>query len=265
MKKTINFKNYSSIKLGIKTDVLVLKNQKDFLKDYYIIGSCSNVIVGDNPPDLAMLSKDFDYIKIENDILKIGGSTLSGRIFSFCKKNNIANLEFLSNLPGKLGGLVKMNAGLKEYEIFNHLLYIKTPKKILYKNEINYGYRYTNIDDVILEAGFELKFGFSQKMVELFKDMRKNQPKLPSAGSVFKNPQGDYAGRLIEAVGLKGKQIGNVGFSKIHANFLVNYGDGEFKDAVSLINEAKYKVKNRFGIDLKLEVVILDKNFRENP
>ncbi len=265
MTKIIDFCRYSSIKLGPKVKVEVLTKKSDFDKDFYILGSASNVIVGNNPPNLAVLSKEFDYIKNDNNKLIIGAATASGRIFSFCKRNNIANLEFLAHLPGKLGGLVKMNAGLKEYEIFNHLLYIKTPTKILRRDEIEFGYRYTKINEIILEAAFELKYGFDTNKVDMFKDMRSNQPKEPSAGSVFKNPKGDYAGRLIEAVGLKGKRAGDVGWSEVHANFLVNYGNGIYDDAIKLIKEAKEKVRKRFGIELELEVVILDKDFRDFP
>ena len=88
--------------------------------------------------------------------------------------------------------------------------------------------------------------------------MRANQPSTPSAGSCFKNPEGDYAGRLIEAVGLKGKKVGNMEFSTQHANFLVNHGNGNFEDALTLINEAQKKVFEEFGRKLELEIVILD-------
>jgi len=87
--------------------------------------------------------------------------------------------------------------------------------------------------------------------------LRANQPKEPSAGSLFKNPEGDHAGRLIEAVGLKGMQIGGMAWSEVHANFLVNKGYGTFSEAMELINLAKQKVQSRFGIALQEEVKIL--------
>ena len=87
--------------------------------------------------------------------------------------------------------------------------------------------------------------------------MRSNQPSTPSAGSCFKNPEGDYAGRLIEEVGLKGLMRGSMCFSKEHANFLVNNGDGKFEDAMWLIDEAKRRVKEKFDISLECEIVIL--------
>jgi UDP-N-acetylmuramate dehydrogenase len=98
----------------------------------------------------------------------------------------------------------------------------------------------------------------------MFAQMRSNQPSEASAGSCFKNPPGDYAGRLIEAVGLKGKKVGNMAFSEVHANFLVNYGGGTFEEAISLIDEAKQRVMEMFNIPLQCEVVILRDGFVTN-
>jgi len=256
--KTIDFSKYSSFKIGGIIDVALLQNSFENIDDYYLIGACNNTLIGPNPPKLMMLDKQYNSIKIKNNQLIIGGATPSGKIASFCKKHNIANFEFLSHLPGKLGGLVSMNAGLKEFEIFNNLINITTPGGVKTKNEISFGYRYTNIDAPILEASSHIEYGFSQDKVAMFKKMRANQPSTPSAGSCFKNPEGDYAGRLIEAVGLKGKKVGNMEFSTKHANFLVNHGNGTFEDAVFLINEAQKRVFEAFGIKMKLEIILLD-------
>lgn len=258
--KLIDLAKYSSIKIGPTLEVSVFENSEDDYSKYHLIGSCNNVLIGNNPPPLMILSKKYDYIKIEDNLLKIGGATPSGKINSFCKKNNIANFEFLSHLPGKLGGLVYMNAGLKEYEIFNHLVTITSPSSVKEKQEVKYGYRYTNINFPILEASFELSYGYSQEKVEMFKKMRSNQPSTSSAGSCFKNPEGDYAGRLIESVGLKGKRVGDMEFSKKHANFLVNHGNGKYEDAMWLIDEVKQRVQKEFGILLECEVIILEKS-----
>ena len=258
--KSVNFKKYSSFKIGSEVSVALLEDDFSDIDNYYLIGSCNNTLVGNNPPPLMMLSKMYDYIKIEDNLLKVGGATPSGKVASFCKKNNIANLEFLSHLPGKLGGLVFMNAGLKEFEIFNVLVDITTTNGIEKKDEIDYGYRYTNISKPILEATFLLESGYDTSKVEMFKKMRSNQPSTPSAGSCFKNPKDDYAGRLIEAVGLKGMMKGSMCFSQEHANFLVNNGDGEFRDAMWLITEAKRRVQEEFDILLECEIIILETN-----
>ena len=255
--KLINFSKYSSFKIGGSFEVALLEDDFSKIDDYYLIGSCNNTLVGTNPPPLMMLSKKYDYIKIEDGILKIGGATPSGKIASFCKKNDIANFEFVSHLPGKLGGLVYMNAGLKEFEIFNYLVDITTPTGIKRKDELAFGYRKTDIDEPILEASFELHSGFDTAKVAMFKKMRSNQPSTPSAGSCFKNPDGDYAGRLIEEVELKGVMRDDMCFSQEHANFLVNTGNGNFEDAIWLIDEAKKRVKEKFDISLECEIVIL--------
>ena len=130
---------------------------------------------------------------------------------------------------------------------------IKKSKK---KNIQNY-YRYTIIDRTIFSATFRIKKGFDYALLDEFIKMRANQPKEPSAGSAFKNPPGDYAGRLIEAVGLKGKSIGGMAWSDMHANFLVNLGGGRYEDAVELIEIAKRKVSKYFNINLELEIVIV--------
>ena len=263
MIKSIDFSKFSSFKIGSVVDVKILEDCSDYRDDYYLIGSCNNTLISDNPPPLIKLSKKYDYIKIEDNLLKIGALTPSGKIASFCKKHNIANFEFISHLPGTLGGLVKMNAGLKEFEIFNNLVYINTCTQKRYKKDIVFGYRYTDINEPILEAVFNLEYGFDEQKVMMFKKMRLNQPKKPSAGSCFKNPQGDYAGRLIEAVGLKGIRIGDMEFSEVHANFLVNNGNGTFEDAIYLIKEAKKRVYEKFNIKLELEIEVLDKNWLE--
>ena len=256
--KKINFSKFSSIKIGDSLDVEILQDCDSGFKDYYLIGSCNNILMGTQPPPLIILSKEYDYIKIEDGILKIGGATPSGKIASFCKKHDIADFEFVSHLPGTLGGLVYMNAGLKEYEIFNNLISIKTCEGIRKKQEIDFGYRYADINSPILETSFKLSYGFDKEKIEMFKKMRSNQPKTPSAGSCFKNPVGDYAGRLIEEVGLKGKRVGGMEFSTEHANFLVNIDNGTFDNAIFLIQEAQKKVYDKFEIKLECEIKILD-------
>ncbi|PHS56600.1 MAG: UDP-N-acetylenolpyruvoylglucosamine reductase [Sulfurimonas sp.] len=261
MKKRINFSKFSSFKIGGNIEVDILEKKSDYNEKFYIIGSCNNILIGTQVPPLMILSKKYNYIKIEKNILKIGAATPSGKISSFCKKNNIANFEFISQLPGTLGGLVYMNAGLKEYEIFNNLLDITTTNGTIKKENISYGYRFTNISKPILEASFKLELAYEKDKLDIFKKMRSNQPSTPSAGSCFKNPKNDYAGRLIQEVGLKGIMKGDMCFSHVHANFLINNGDGKFEDAVYLIQEAQKRVYEKFDIWLECEIEVLDKRY----
>ena len=256
--KKIDFAKYSSIRIGPVVDVAIIQDNH-YDESRTLIGGANNLLISNNPPKLMMLSKKFDYIKIEGKSLVMGGATPTGKIVSFCKKHNIAHFEYVSRLPGTLGGMVKMNAGLKEFETFKYLQSVTCKDgKVIPKSRISYGYRYSNISSVIFEARFAIEKGFSHEKLALFAAMRHNQPKEFSAGSCFKNPLGDYAGRLIEAVGLKGTFLGEVGFSPLHANFLVNRGGGEFKDALALIHEAKERVKEKFDILLEEEIIILN-------
>ncbi len=254
--KTINFAQFSSIKIGSSVDVALIED--DTVPPHHtIIGLANNILISPTPPPLMMLSKEYSFIEIDADRLRIGAATPSGKIASFTKKHNIANFEYCSRLPGSLGGMIKMNAGLKEYEIFNHLLAIRTADGWIEKSDIDYGYRTTSIDSVVFEAIFELHSGYDIEKFAMFDAMRSNQPSTASAGSCFKNPVGDYAGRLIEAVGLKGVRRGAMEFSAVHANFLVNHGGGTYEDAIYLIDEAKRRVLESFNIALECEIIII--------
>ncbi|MCF6172705.1 MAG: UDP-N-acetylmuramate dehydrogenase [Campylobacteraceae bacterium] len=256
MLKTIDFSTYSSIKIGGKIDVKIINKIQDY-SDYTIIGGANNILLSPHPLKLAMLGKNFDFIEKKDDLLHIGGTTPSGKILSYAKKYNLANFELMQKLPGTLGGMVKMNAGLKEWEIFNHLVAIKTQTGWIKKEDIDFGYRFANIKEIIFEAVFEASNDFDFKLLEMFKKLRDNQPNFPSAGSCFKNPKGNFAGKLLDEVGLKGYKIGNMSFSGSHANFLINLGGGTFDDAITLINEAKKRVMKKFNIKLELEIKIL--------
>ena len=259
MYKTIDFKIYSSINIGNKHEVEIINkiDTQNSYKNHFIIGDANNLLMSNNPPKLAMLGDEFDYILQKKDTLIIGSSTSSSDLLRYCRKHDIANFELLAKLPGKMGGLVKMNAGLKQWEIFNHLLYIKTRDGIINKEDIPHSYRDTQIDGIIYEIGFKLTKGFDKQQLLIFNQMRQNQPKLPSAGSCFKNPKDNSAGYLIEQVGLKGHTIGNMAFSSKHANFLVNLGGGTYDQAIKLINLAIKSVKKEFGITLETEIIIV--------
>ncbi len=259
-KKSINFAKFSSIRVGPIADVDMIDSH-DYPDNAYLIGAANNLLVGPEHPPLMKLAKTFDYIKIINNKLHIGAATPGGKVVSFCKKNDIANFEFVAHLPGTIGGMLQMNAGLKEYEIFNHLhkVHFKDGYQLL--GEIEYGYRKTNITKVAFEGVFELEKGFDSSKIAMFKKMRANQPHDLSAGSFFKNPEGDYAGRLIEAVGLKGHRIGDMAFSEVHANFMINHQYGQFDDAIALMQLAQRRVYDEFGIWLENEVAVIDKRY----
>jgi len=255
--RIINFSKFSSIKVGTPIEVLMLEKDDTIPNNRVIIGHANNLLVSSSPPSLMMLSKDFSFIRLNNDILTVGCATPTGKLLSFAKKNDLAGFEFISKLPGSLGGMIAMNAGVKSYEIFNILDSIKINNSWIDKSDIEYGYRFANLNGVATEIRFIVSKGFDKNLLDELISLRSNQPKTPSAGSAFKNPDGDYAGRLIDAVGLKGLSKGAMQWSEVHANFLVNNGGGTFEDAKYLIDLAKDEVFKAFKIRLEEEVQLL--------
>jgi len=255
--KTIDFSRYSSIKVGQPTEVLMVQKGDNIPTNRTIIGHANNLLISPTPPPLMMLSKDFSFIELENNILTIGCATPTGKILSYAKKNNLAGFEFISKLPGSLGGMIAMNAGVKSYEIFNIVDEIKIDNKWVKKEQIEHGYRFSKLNNIATEVRFKVTKGFNKNLLNELINLRSNQPKTASAGSAFKNPKDDYAGRVIEAVGLKGTKRGAMQWSEIHSNFLVNNGGGLFCDAKYLIDLAKKRVLEEFGIELIEEIKIL--------
>ncbi|MFV0481075.1 MAG: UDP-N-acetylmuramate dehydrogenase [Campylobacteraceae bacterium] len=254
----VDFSKYSSIKIGKKLPVFKIESLDDECEGMFIIGGANNLLISDNPPPLAMLDREkFEYIIEDEKGLRVGAFTSGGKLLSYAKKHDLSGFEMLQKLPGTIGGMIKMNAGLKDFSISDNLKSIFTCKGEISKENCGFSYRNSNINGVIFEALFEVKKGFDYERFESFKKARANQPSTPSAGSCFKNPPNDYAGRLIEAVGLKGKRVGDMAFSDVHANFLVNLGSGKYEDALTLIDEAQKRVFEEFGIRLELEIKIV--------
>ncbi len=235
----------------------MLERNDDIPTDRFIIGHANNLLVSNNPVPLMMLSKDFSFIELKDDVLTVGCATPTGKLLSFAKKNDLAGFEFISKLPGSMGGMIAMNAGVKSYEIFNIIDAVKIDGTWRVKDELEYGYRFAKLNGIATELRFNVKKGFNRDLLEELITLRSNQPKTASAGSAFKNPKDDFAGRLIQEVALKGVSKGAMQWSEIHANFLVNNGGGTFKEAKYLIDLAKEKVLFTFGVKLEEEIEIL--------
>jgi len=255
--KTIDFSHYSSIHIGQPEAVLMIERGDPFPKERYLIGGANNLLLSPAPPPLMMLSKDFASIERQGKYLVIGAAMPTGRIVSYTKKHHIGGFEFCAKLPGTLGGMLAMNAGVKSYEIFNLLHSIEIEGRWVPKAHIPHGYRYALLEGVATAAKFHICTEFDKVLLETLRTLRNNQPPEPSAGSAFKNPPHDHAGRLIEAVGLKGFQKGGMAWSSIHANFLVNHGGGTYAEARYLLDLAKEKVEAYCGISLQEEIKIL--------
>ena len=265
MKRLIDFSKFTSVKIGGVHEIFEVTSLEDLSSPHFLgavmIGGGNNLLISPNPPKMAMLGKEFDYINLElrnkKIYLEIGAATKSAKIYNFAKQNNIASLEFLKNIPGTLGGLIKMNAGLLKFSISDNLTHVRLARGWVSKDEISFSYRHSGIDEAILGAKFELCNGFDTSISETISAKRANQPKGASFGSCFVNPEGHFAGAMLEAVGLKGYAIGGAKFSEEHANFLINFNNASFEDATSLINLAKARVLEKFSVELKTEVCIL--------
>lgn len=253
--KTIDFSKFSSIKIGPKIKVKIIDENN--YNNEFLIGRATNTLISPNAKNLGIISDKYKFIEYKKGLLKVGAKIKNRVLYNYCKRHNIGGFEFLSHLPGTIGGSIKMNAGVKNEEISHNLIAIKTINGWIEKKDIEFDYRHSNINYPVFEAIFEIKRNYDPALDKFLKNLRSNQPKEPSLGSVFKNPKGDFAGRLIEAAGLKGEKRGNIQISPIHANFFVNLGNGTFEDMIYLINLAKKRVYEKFGIKLEEEIKII--------
>jgi UDP-N-acetylmuramate dehydrogenase len=250
----------------------ILNYAKENLLSVHFIGSGSNLLVSDDGIRGLVISprKSFKEIKFNKNLVFAQSGAMLGSLVRKSTKRNLTGLETLIGVPGTIGGALVMNAGAFGSEISNFLKTVSTIRmdgKLIKRkaNQINFSYRNSTFkkDEFILSATFELteasKDKINKKKEIASKGRKTSQPlKYRSAGSVFKNPKGDFAaGYLIEQVGLKGYAIGNAQISDHHANFFINHGNAKAKDIMSLIKISKEKVFQKFNINLELEVKAL--------
>lgn len=257
----LNLSSLTSLKIGPICDVKALYTPHDYNNEF-LIGGGFNLLIGNNPPALAILDKKkFSFINYDGHYLHVGAAVSSHELFRFCQTHNLGGFEFLGKLPGSMGGLVRMNAGLKTDEIKDRVHSVELLSGQRYRDELGFEYRHSAINEPIFSILLTPYGTFNTERVSYFTTLRANQPRGKSAGSFFKNPPNDYAGRLIEGVGLKGHRIGDAQFSPTHANFLMNCATATFEDVITLARLAKQRVFDMYGIVLENEVHILEKDF----
>ena len=218
------------------------------------------------------LGKEFSYIKIiEKDILEVGAATLDRKLANFAKDNNIGNFEFLSCIPGSIGGAITMNSGCYDNEISKVLLSIKALDKStlteieIKKDDINFSYRGTDLKDdlIIISARFKgninKKSLIEKKQNEYIRNKKKTQPsQIKTCGSTFKNISRDKkAWMLIKEAGCNKLKVGDAIISEKHCNFFVNNGNAKSSDIEDLINKVKKRVYEKTGVNLELEIKII--------
>lgn len=237
-----------------------------------LIGKGSNLLVreGGIRGIVVRVGNGLDRISTgKNEIVAEAGVTLA-RVASTARDNGLGGFEFSAGIPGTVGGAVVMNAGANGSSIgalvrevmllsFEGEFFRKT------KEEMSFGYRTSMLQrepSIVVEAAFSCyprdKEAIQEEMEEFIARRKQTQPLgHPNAGSVFKNPAGDSAGRLIEAAGLKGLRVGDAQISTLHANFIVNLGTATARDVLTLIEKARDTVHNRFGVELQMEVKVI--------
>ena len=233
-----------------------------------IIGAGSNVIISDNGVSgvLIKLPAKFAEISHNHETIKIGAGALCQTVASYCKIHGIAGLEFLSGIPGSIGGAIAMNAGCYGSDIANTLISSQALDFAgnihnLSNQDFGFYYRGSQIAKkyLFIEGTFKYQPSTPQivadKIAELMSLREQSQPiRAKTGGSTFKNPANHKAWQLIDAVGFRGKRVGDCEFSNKHCNFLINVGSATSHDLLTLGNQAKQAVKEKFQIDLEWEI-----------
>ncbi len=279
VKKDIILSNYTTYKVGGKADFIitpknveelisVLKYVRSHQMKYKILGNGSNVIFNNAPYHGVIIKLDeFQNLEMIGREVIVGAGYSLMRLAMKVSLAGLTGMEFATGIPGTVGGAVFMNAGayLSDMGYIVKSIKVLTPEYevIEMKNEeLNFHYRTSFLkehpDYICLEAHIVLKHGAKDAIMEVIQDRKKrrvsSQPlEYPSAGSVFRNPEGDSAGRLIESVGLKGTKIGGAMVSEKHANFIINIGDATGEEIKELILYVQKVVKEKTGIELKVE------------
>lgn len=274
---------HTSYKIGGPADFFCSPGNIDELKSllliavrgkipYSLIGNGTNLLIRDKGMRgmVIKLGKDFKKVCIFDKILKTGAGISLIYLSKFAFNRNLSGLEFACNIPGTLGGAIINNAGFKGSSIaaiVNSVTILTKENEIkkISRSDLHFNYRKCNLREhskIIIEAELKLKYGIKEKIKSKIEEnikIRANRQPLNyfSAGSIFKNPKGYFAGALIEQVGAKGLSKGNAEVSKVHANFIVNKGNASASDVLYLIKEIETRVRNRFGIKLEREIEIL--------
>ncbi len=236
---------------------------------YLLMGKGSNMLVCDEGVRGAVINLEAGLhgLRRDGDCVVAEAGISIAKFVDFCIQQGFRGVEMLPGIPGTMGGAVMMNAGAYGGETSDYLVDVEILRngavKVLPKEEIGFSYRHSGLrDDVILSARFRLPQGDKAELMrqrrELLIKRNRTQPiNFPNSGSMFKNPPGTYAAKLIEEAGLKGFTVGNAQISERHANFMINLGGAKATDVLGLIERAQKSVFERTGLHLELEVKLI--------
>ena len=278
-----NLSKYSWFNLGGPADLFFRPENKlqlkDFLKEIhkrdlkiFTLGAGSNTLIRDSGVRGAVIklgSKFSDIKLLMNDTIEVGAATLDKKISNFAKDNGIANMEFLSCIPGSIGGAIIMNSGCYGSDISKILKSIDVidehgnEKRIL-SEDIKFFYRGTNLPgnliilSAILKGSNSSKEKIRAKQEELIKKKKASQPsQIKTGGSTFKNKDNQKAWSLIKETGCDKLYVGDAKISEKHCNFFVNEGLAKASDIEKLIDKVRKEVLSKTGINLELEIKII--------
>lgn len=279
IEKDISLSTLTTYKTGGIAKLVVYPNNINNLKQmlklihkynikYFILGKGSNTLFSDKEFNGVIIKLDkLNNFKIKQTEIYVESGMILSKLVQASVKNELTGLEFAIGIPGTIGGAIYMNAGaygnnmsniVKSVIVLNEKFQIKE----IPLEELKFDYRYSIFQDnknlICVAANIKLEHGNHDEIASKIKEnllKRKNSQPLeyPSAGSVFRNPEGNYAGKIIEELGLKGKNIGGAEISTKHANFIINKNNASSSDILKLIKLVQKEVKDKYKIDLKLE------------
>jgi len=241
---------------------------------FFILGNGSNLLVRDGGWRGLVIQNRCGHLSLEESAarayLRVESGVMLPGMANRLARLGWTGLEWAIGVPGTLGGAIVGNAGahgacIAETVKWVTILDARGEVRKLPKTELAFGYRTSRFkrtkDEIVLSAELELQRDDPQnciaRMQQYSAQRRRTQPTEPSVGSMFKNPPGDAAGRLIDAAGLKGTRVGGVQVSPVHANFFVNRGGATASDVLQLIDIVKARVRDRFGVELELEIEVI--------
>ncbi|HJO77099.1 MAG TPA: UDP-N-acetylmuramate dehydrogenase [Pelagibacteraceae bacterium] len=255
-----------------------LKELSIFLKkikgnnEIKILGAGSNTLIRDGGFDgiIIKFGKSFSRISLFDSNTIIAGVSASDKnVSDFALENSLSGFEFLSCIPGCIGGAVRMNSGCYEEDISGILISVQAIDfngniKIIQSSDIKFHYRGSSLDNnlIFISATFKgkknNKSNIKKKIINFVKRKKNAQPsKIKTCGSTFKNPENKKAWKLIKDSGCAGMQVGDAQISKKHCNFFINKGNAKSEDLEKLINQVQNKILDKTGINLELEIQII--------
>ena len=277
-KENVSLKTLTTYKTGGNARLLVFPNSTEslieilsFIKEnnikYKVFGNGSNILASSKEYNGVIIKlTELKSLKQDGENIKVEAGYNFALLANSVSREGYSGLEFACGIPATVGGAVYMNAGaylsdvsnvLEKVDILDENLEVKT----LRNEDLDFSYRHSIFmekDWIILKAYFKLKKGNKEEIINLIEDRKRrrleSQPlEYPSAGSVFRNPEGNYAGKLIEDSNLKGYTHGGGQISDKHANFIINKDNATAEDIKYLMDKAKEEVKKNYGVDLKIE------------